>query len=238
MIYIFDVDGTLTPSRQQMTQEMFEFMVSWGSDNIFYLCSGSDEDKIREQIPKELLNICNGIFPCMGNQFIKDNCEVYRRDFQSPEGLEEKLLEFLKESKFKERFGNHIEKRLGMWNFSVVGRNVDAKGRERYFKFDRDKKERTSYAKILNETFAGEIVASVGGEISIDIVNPGSDKSQVLPEIESIEGSDCPIIFVGDRTFAGGNDYELAQAVNGKKDSFSFQTESWQMTKKYLNFSN
>jgi phosphomannomutase len=238
MIYIFDIDGTLTPPRKKMTNEMLDFMMSWGAKNSFYLCSGSDEEKIKEQIPEPLLRLCNGLFTCMGNQFIKNGIEVYRREFNAPNGLEDKLNEFLLNSKFPDRYGNHIEKRLGMWNFSTVGRNVDFSGRKDYVKFERHTPEREQYADILNETFKGQIVASVGGEISIDIVNPGSDKSQVLSEIEKIEGEESSLIFIGDKTFPGGNDYALARLVNDRKDSFTFQTESWQITKKYLNFSN
>lgn len=242
MIYIFDVDGTLTPSRKKITNEMFDFMMSWGSKNSFYLCSGSDEEKIRDQIPKSLLRLCNGLFTCMGNQFINVgetySIEIYRREFNAPDGLEDKLNQFISDSKFPYRYGNHIEKRLGMWNFSTVGRNIDSLGRKDYVEFERGNHEREKYTDILNETFKGQIVASVGGEISIDIVNPGRDKSQILYEIEKREGEGCPIIFVGDRTFPGGNDYALARLINNRKGSFTFQTESWQITKNYLNFSN
>ena len=44
-IYIFDVDGTLTPSRKMMTDDFVEFFKKWSENNIFYLVSGSDIKK-------------------------------------------------------------------------------------------------------------------------------------------------------------------------------------------------
>ena len=49
-IYIFDVDGTLTPSRQKMTEEFKNFFLSWSEKNFFFLVSGSDLPKLQEQI--------------------------------------------------------------------------------------------------------------------------------------------------------------------------------------------
>ena len=36
-IYIFDVDGTLTPSRKMMTDDFVEFFKEWSENNIFYI---------------------------------------------------------------------------------------------------------------------------------------------------------------------------------------------------------
>ena len=41
-IFIFDVDGTLTPSRQPMTKEFQEFFKQWIKKNKFYLVTGRD----------------------------------------------------------------------------------------------------------------------------------------------------------------------------------------------------
>ena len=49
-IFIFDVDGTLTPSRQKMTKEFKEFFSKWTEENLFYLVTGSDLPKLQEQM--------------------------------------------------------------------------------------------------------------------------------------------------------------------------------------------
>ena len=68
-VYIFDVDGTLTPARQPATREFLSFFETWAKENTFYLCSGSDLEKIKEQLPESILNLASGVFACMGNAF-------------------------------------------------------------------------------------------------------------------------------------------------------------------------
>ena len=43
-VYIFDVDGTLTPSRRAMTPDFEDFFYEWSKDKTFYLVSGCDLD--------------------------------------------------------------------------------------------------------------------------------------------------------------------------------------------------
>ena len=74
-VFIFDVDGTLTPSRQKMTKEFKKFFENWLKSNIFYLVTGSDLSKLQEQM--DYLDIdANGIFTCCGNQFWKPDPSI------------------------------------------------------------------------------------------------------------------------------------------------------------------
>ena len=49
-VFIFDVDGTLTPSRLPMTKEFQKFFGEWSKKNKFYLVTGSDLPKLQEQM--------------------------------------------------------------------------------------------------------------------------------------------------------------------------------------------
>ena len=49
-VFIFDVDGTLTPSRRKMTKDFEKFFSKWAEENTFYLVSGSDLEKMKEQV--------------------------------------------------------------------------------------------------------------------------------------------------------------------------------------------
>ena len=53
-VFIFDVDGTLTPSRQKMTEEFKEFFLKWSKGKKYYLVSGSNIEKMDEQIAEDL----------------------------------------------------------------------------------------------------------------------------------------------------------------------------------------
>ena len=48
--FIFDVDGTLTPSRQKMDEAFKRFFSRFASRNFVYLVTGSDKDKTMELV--------------------------------------------------------------------------------------------------------------------------------------------------------------------------------------------
>jgi len=227
-VYIFDVDGTLTPARQPATKEFLSFFETWAKENTFYLCSGSDLEKIKEQLPESILNLASGIFACMGNAFYVNEEKVYQKDFIAPEGFERYLTSKLDNSKFPLRTGNHIEKRVGMWNFSIVGRNATLQERKKYYVWDQAANERETTVEEINRMFP-EVSATAGGEISLDLNHPGQDKSQVAREILKIN-PDASLVFIGDRTLPGGNDYALAKEITTNYLGVSIQTESWKET--------
>ena len=56
--YLFDVDGTLTPSRKPMVLDFKTYFKFWvrtqqSSGNKVYLVTGSDKDKTIEQVVKK-----------------------------------------------------------------------------------------------------------------------------------------------------------------------------------------
>ena len=61
-VYIFDVDGTLTPSRQPITDDFYNFFKSWLKNKDVFLVTGSDYEKLQEQLPKDILDNEKGIF--------------------------------------------------------------------------------------------------------------------------------------------------------------------------------
>jgi len=50
MIFIFDVDGTLTPSRKEMNKEFQDWFSMFMLVNNVYLATGSDAEKTIEQV--------------------------------------------------------------------------------------------------------------------------------------------------------------------------------------------
>jgi phosphomannomutase len=220
-IYIFDVDGTLTPSRKVMTKEFLKFFDTWSKENTFYLVSGSDLEKMSEQVPPHILERATGLFCCGGNHYYKDGKQVYYNEFSPPEDLIQFLQEMVLNSQYGERAGNHIENRGSMVNFSVVGRDCSDEQREDYFQYDLQSREREIIAGLINEQWI-DIQAVIGGQISIDIAPRGNDKSQVLKHIIK-EQPNKKYFFVGDRTMEGGNDYPLANLMNNTDDCYVYQ---------------
>ena len=240
-IYIFDVDGTLTPSRQKMTKEFQRFFSEWVKKNKFYLVTGSDLPKLQEQM--DFMDIeAEGIFTCCGNQFWRPDPSIvnisaeliYDNKFKVPKKLKKLLGTILSNSQYPHRFGNHIEDRGSMVNFSIVGRDCSYEDRLNYFEWDKEKGERKIIANAIKEKFP-DLDAVIGGQISIDIYPKGNDKSQVLNIIEQ-ERLVPPneYIFIGDRIEDGGNDYPLAQLMDNTEICDWYQTDGWEHTKQIL----
>lgn len=220
-VYIFDVDGTLTPSRRKMTEDFARFFDEWSKENTFYLVSGSDIDKIREQIPIAYLDRAEGVFCCGGNKFYKDGELIYENKFKPPETLLTYLGELIRFSETPVQSTNHREDRGAMLNFSVVGRDCTLEERQQYFEWDNKVGERKDIAEYIKRTWT-QLDAVIGGQISIDIAPIGNDKSQVIGKIKEYQ-PDKNYIFVGDRTMEGGNDYPLAKVMDEMEDCDWYQ---------------
>jgi phosphomannomutase len=220
-IYIFDMDGTLTPSRREMTQDFEEFYSRWAKHHTFFLVSGSNLEKIKEQVPQYILDMSEGVFTCGGNQLWLGGKLSYNHEFKPEEDLINFLKEKLSNSPYPVRAGNHIEDRGSMLNFSIVGRDCSLEERLEYFEYDVHSNERSIISdEIINKW--NNLDAVIGGQISIDITPKGMNKSQVLSEVKKFY-SDDRYIFIGDRTMEGGNDYPLAKIMNEQENCTVFQ---------------
>ena len=220
-VYIFDVDGTLTPSRREMTMEFGIFFSLWSMNYTFYLVSGSDIDKIREQVPTSILDMAEGVFCCGGNKFYIDGRLEYEKTFKPPETLLTYLGHQLRVSDTPVHSTNHREDRGAMLNFSVVGRDCTLEERLQYFEYDKETGEREKIANEIKRRWP-ELDAVIGGQISIDIAPIGNDKSQVIKRIKN-NNPNREYIFIGDRTEKGGNDYPLAKVMDEMEDCNWYQ---------------
>ena len=133
-------------------------------------------------------------------------------------------------NQYPHRYGNHIEDRDSMLNFSIVGRDCTQEQREEYFKYDNEKGERKIIANAIKEKFP-ELDAVIGGQISIDIYPKGKDKSQIFDVIKQDRlTTPDEYVFIGDRTEKGGNDYPLALLMDNTDNCDFYQTDDWKHT--------
>ena len=63
---------------------------------------------------------------------------IEQNEWSGEEYLDTLLNMMLDKSEYPHRFGNNIEKRIGLVNFSVVGRNCTQEQRNEYFQWDND----------------------------------------------------------------------------------------------------
>jgi hypothetical protein len=89
-----------------------------------------------------------------------------------------------------------------------------------YSDWDLRRTERATIATAFNKTFPN-LLATVGGETGIDIAPCGQDKSQIVKDFNGKQ-----IIFCGDQTLFGGNDYTLASKIETNVLGIVYQT-SW-----------
>ena len=108
-IFMFDVDGTLTPPRQKMTSKFENLFVKFVDQERVFLVSGSDIAKIRQQVPATVLSKCAGVFGSSGNEYIGSEGDSYTNTFNPPKSLIADLEKYLEASPYKVRTGKHIE---------------------------------------------------------------------------------------------------------------------------------
>lgn len=212
-IYVFDMDGTLTPARLPMTAEFAIQFYEWQKTHKSFIATGSDFQKVKEQLPPLVINSFTGIYSSMGNVLQSKGELIYQNNFKADAKLLDMLENYRKNTKYTcQLFPNYIEERIGMINFSVLGRDCPYSERERYSAWDKTEHEREQIAEELSKLFP-EYEISVGGSISMDITPKGCGKGQIAKHLRQTYPND-KIIFFGDKTFVGGNDYELAQALS------------------------
>lgn len=225
--FIFDVDGTLTPSRGIIDPDFKTFFDTFCLKNDVYLVTGSDRAKTVEQVSEPTYNLCKRVYNCSGSDVYEGRINVHRSDWALPRNCNNWLEDKLEESAFELRTGLHIEARPGMVNFSIVGRKATPEERQQYVKYDTTHNERVNIATLFNLEFT-DLQATVGGETGIDIAPRGADKSQILKDFTNKDR----ILFFGDAMFEGGNDYPLAVAItNGGSFGVSDWNETWKLLK-------
>jgi len=235
MIYLFDIDGTLTPSRLRIDLEFEQYFLQWMKDKDVIFVTGSDKEKTIEQVGEKIWTNASRIYQSCGNAVYQGRQLIHKNHYDLSAELKKLLLEFVMYSECPKQFKNHIEERIGLVNFSPIGRDCPQEAREEYYKWDTKIKERETFCRMIEEKFP-ELEATVGGQISIDIYPKGQNKAQVLDDLEG------HIVFFGDKCEPGGNDYPIVERLEreweeGNRDRTIHRVknynETWNILKTY-----
>ena len=221
--FIFDVDGTLTDSRQQIDLSFEVYMIKFCCKYDVYLVTGSDRAKTVEQVGLDIYNRSKRVYNCSGSDVYEKDHNVYKSDWKPSRKLINFLSDELDYSTFPHKTGNHIEHRPGGINFSILGRGEDSmKYRKEYVKWDINTTERILMSDRIKSEFP-DLNIQIGGQTGLDISD--SDKSQILRDFIAED----ELIFFGDMMKEGQNDYPLAQAVD-KLGGTNYSVNGWQDT--------
>jgi len=193
---------------------MMEFMTELKQKITVGIVGGSDLPKQKEQLGDGVVDQYPYNFSQNGLVAYKDGELAEMQTISKHLGednvkrLVNWVMKYLADVDLPVKRGTFIEFRSGMFNISPIGRNCSRPERNDYEKFDLEHGIRTTMVKAMQEEFADlGLTYSIGGQISFDVFPTGWDKTYSLKFLA--EGEFDEIHFFGDKTFEGGNDYEI-----------------------------
>lgn len=216
VLVLFDVDGTLTVPRQKITSDFTYFLEQLKEKVTVGIVGGSDLTKISEQVSssdKDVTKMFEYVFSENGLVGYH-NGELFHQksiaDFMGEDKLQQFInytLHLFSDIKLPCKRGNFVEFRHGMINISPIGRSCTQSQRDEFDAYDKLHGVRLKVVEQLKNEFQDSgLKFSIGGQISIDVFPDGWDKRYCL---QFLEKKYSTIHFFGDKTFEGGNDYEI-----------------------------
>jgi len=221
-VCLFDVDGTLTRARQRITADMEEFLLNLRSKVTVGLVGGSDLTKIAEQMgtksadgaENDLLAKYEYVFAENGlvahiNGILQENESLL--SYMGEKKLQNLInfcLRYMSDLELPCKRGHFIEFRTGLINICPIGRSCSQSERDAFVEYDGVHGVRAKFVNALDQKFGNseyKLKSVIGGQISIDIFPWGWDKTYCLKYVKHFD----KIYFFGDKTFPGGNDYEI-----------------------------
>lgn len=216
-LVIFDLDGTLAPSKQYMKPSMAALLSKLLERAKVAVISGGGFPQFQAQFVRSLPADGRGfadlyLLPTSGTRLYAwqgDWKEIYREDLSKEE--KERIMEAFKAAlpaggyaEPATMYGDAIEDRGSQITFSALGQQAPLALKEAW---DPDRSKRQKIAAILCEKLPGFDVR-IGGTTSIDITKKGVNKSYGIHKLEQRLGIPiAKMLFVGDALFLGGNDY-------------------------------
>ncbi|KAH8915661.1 eukaryotic phosphomannomutase [Atractiella rhizophila] len=201
IVILFDVDETLTKARRLVKPEMLQALKDLRQKYVIGFVGGSNLVKQKEQLGDNVLELFDYCFAENGLVAYKLGEELASQSFIKWLGEEK----YAKMARFILRWlsertdipivrGTFIEFRNGMINVSPIGRNAS-------------NEEKALIAALQKEFPDYGLTYAIGGQISFDVFPTGWDKTYCLRHLEKENFKE--IHFFGDKTFNGGNDYEI-----------------------------
>jgi HAD-superfamily hydrolase, subfamily IIB len=226
-VLAFDVDQTLNIAKTPIPPEIAELLTKCLDH--FEICPISGQkfdqfifqivDQLKDATPKQLTHL--HLFVAQGTQYYrydakkKDWKQVYNYPLTDEqvakitEAIETaaKELGYWEEDKLAE--GDEIiENRLSQVTFSALGQKA---GTEAKYAWDPDCKKREAIVKRCKE-LAPEFDYEIGGTTSINAITPGMNKVFGMTHLmEELKVDKKDILYFGDMTQPGGNDYPVVQ---------------------------
>ncbi len=231
---LFDIDNTLTPARQPITESMVQILSHLCVP--FHVAAGSHLPLLIQQFFEPLYQFG---YRKRFDAFLSNGAIHYRCDFSADMSIKvissfnirnhlgesnyRFLIETLEKTQMLPEFqltpplkviGETIVFRDSMVNFAPIGRvqQEDAKvqlNRKKFVEFDQSKEYRQRIMEHLNNELSplienNGLKITLGGQTSFDIGILGKDKTNAVTTLFNLGFE--RIVFFGDALFEGGND--------------------------------
>ena len=254
-IVLFDMDGTLTPSRKPIKWNMVKTLVGLSEYADIGIVTGSGLNYLSEQCSTlwseigSVKTVHLHLLPCNGTQVYRyldyKWRQTFTRDMRAEIGNETytQLLAYILSAQKKlltmhnislPFTGNFVSYRQSLLNWCPIGRDAGADERASFQEFDKDggyrNRAKKKLEKKLNKENIKGIEIALGGQTSLDIFPMGWNKTFAL---QHFVGRD--VWFVGDRCEEGGNDHAIYNAVAVKKEGKAYWTAGPQETIEIIN---
>jgi len=241
---LFDIDNTLTPPRQPITESMVKIL-----DRLcvpFHVAAGSHLPLLMQQFFEPLYQFG---YRKRFDAFLSNGAIHYRCDFAANMLIEvissfnirkhlgesnyKFLIETLKRTQTLPEFhlsppikvlGETIVFRDSMVNFAPIGRvqQEDTEvqlNRKNFVKFDQSKGYRQRIMEHLNNELShliehNDLKITLGGQTSFDIGILGKDKTNAVTTLFNLGFE--RIVFFGDALFEGGNDAAIREFAEAR----------------------
>jgi hypothetical protein len=219
-LIVFDLDGTLAPSKSSLDAEMSSLLHDLLEIIKVAVISGGAwlqfERQVLSNLPQDTRLASLSILPTCGTQFFQYDGQwkrLYAEDFTADE--KGKIISSVNKAVVtagvlvEKTWGETIEDRGSQITYSALGQQAPL---EEKVKWDADFGKRKKIKAIL-DTLIPEFSVRLGGATSIDVTKPGIDKAYGIRKLRDILGIPLKeMIYVGDALFPGGNDYPAEQA--------------------------
>ena len=219
-LVVFDLDGTLAPSKSSLDPEMAALLHDLLGVVRVAVISGGAWLQFERQVLSKLAQDERleklSILPTCGTQFFEYAGQwkrLYEEDFTPDE--KEKIVRSLSNAvgtagyQVEKTWGETIEDRGSQITYSALGQQAPLEDK---VKWDADFAKRKKIKAIL-DTLIPEFSVRLGGATSIDVTKPGIDKAYGIKKLRETLGIEVnEMIYVGDALFPGGNDYPAKQA--------------------------
>jgi hypothetical protein len=216
-LVIFDLDGTLAPSKSPLEPDMADLLMKLVSRMKIAVISGGGYPQFGVQFLNSLPSSSDSfsnlfILPASGTSlYVWKGMwqQQYAETLLPPEKAEimQAFNDALRAAGYvrsEKTYGEIIEDRGSQITFSALGQGAPLALKSAW---DRDRAKREKIADILRAKIQ-RFDVRIGGTTSVDVTRRGVNKAYGIRKLEEyLKLTPERIVFVGDALFQGGNDY-------------------------------